>query len=46
MFEHVMNALPSEEVIRVFCFTQAVEEERQIVMVVQLLDLNLKKNMI
>ena len=46
MFEHVVDALPSEEVVGVFCFTQAVEEERQIVMVVQLLDLNLKKNMI
>lgn len=42
MLQHVMYTLSGKELIWMSGLTQAIKEERQIVMVVQLLYLNLK----
>ena len=42
VLQHVVDALAREELVRVGVLAQAVEKQRQVVVVVQLLDLNLK----
>ena len=41
MFKHVMHSLASKELIWVLRLTQAIKEQRQVVVVVQLLNFNL-----
>ena len=44
--EQVMNASHREDVVRMICLDQRVEEQRQVVMVVQLLYLHLHLSLI
>lgn len=46
VFQHVMDTLPGKELIGMSSLTQSIKEERQIVMVVQLLYFNLYKQSI
>ena len=41
MFQHVVDTLSGKELVWVGCFTQTIKEQRQVVMVVQLLNFNL-----
>mmetsp|Transcript_136744 Transcript_136744/g.381121 ORF Transcript_136744/g.381121 Transcript_136744/m.381121 type:complete len:382 (+) Transcript_136744:54-1199(+) len=41
LFEHVVGPLNSQEAVRVLLFAEAIEEDGQVVVVVQLLDLHL-----
>lgn len=41
MLQHVVDPLPSQDLVRVSGLAQAVEEQRQEVVVVQLVDLHL-----
>ena len=41
MLQHVVDSLPGEELVRMFRFAQAVEKQRQVVMVVELVHLHL-----
>ena len=41
MFQHVVDTLSGKELVRVGRFTQTIKEQRQVVMVVQLLNFNL-----
>ena len=41
MLQHVMYTLPGKELIRMSCLTKTIKEQRQVVMVVQLLNLHL-----
>ena len=43
MFQHVVHTLTSEELVRMCGLTETVKEEREVVMVVKLLDLNLEE---
>ena len=43
MFQHVVHTLTSEELIRMCGLAETVKEEREVVMVVKLLDLNLEE---
>ena len=41
MFQHVVDTLSGKELIRMISFAQAIKEQWQVVMVVQLLNFNL-----
>ena len=42
VLEHIVNALTSEEIVGVFGFTEAVEEQRQVMVIVEFLDFHLR----
>lgn len=44
MLQHVVDPLPCQDLVRVSGLAQAVEEQRQEVVVVQLVDLHLRTN--
>lgn len=41
VLQHVVYTLPGEEVVWVGCLTQTIEEERQVVVIIQLFNLHL-----
>ena len=46
MLQHVVNTLPRKELIGVASLTQTIKEQGQVMMVIQLLNLNLRKGYI
>ena len=46
VLQHVVDPLSREELVRMFCLTETLKEERQVVMVVQLLDLDLPSDFV
>lgn len=46
MLEHIVNTLTSEKVVRMLGLAQAVEEQWQVVVIVQLLDLHLPRYLV
>ena len=46
MLQHVVNTLPRKELIGVASLTQTIKEQGQVMMVIQLLNLNLRKEYI
>lgn len=41
MFKHIMNALTSEKLIWMFSFTESIEKQWQIVMIIEFFSFNL-----
>ena len=42
VLEHIVNTLTSKEVVGMFGFTEAVEEQRQVMMIVEFFDFHLR----
>ena len=41
MFQHVMYSLPCKELVGMLSFTESIEEQRQIVMIIKLVNFHL-----
>ena len=46
VLEHVVHPLPGEELVGVLCLAESLEEEGEVVVVVQLLDLHLPRDLV